>query len=142
MECQLITVTVEKSDWNGVPATAYRRKIWWTVQSDEAALRQFTIQATIFLSAFGFASSADATSAASQVGMDSEIQLDIVDSATMLGVNVGDLIEKAFSKLKVIMRQAAERTIDDLWDVIAQSLDNFDPTNTEILTPLQDTNQS
>ena len=33
----------------------------------------------------------------------------------------------AFSKLKAILRQAAARTIDDLWDVIAQSLDKFTP---------------
>ena len=37
-------------------------------------------------------------------------------------------IEMAFSKLKAILRQAAARTIDDLWDVIAQSLDEFIPT--------------
>ena len=28
----------------------------------------------------------------------------------------------AFSKLKAILRQAAARTVDDLWDVIAQSV--------------------
>ena len=33
-----------------------------------------------------------------------------------------------FSKLKAILRQAAARTIDDLWDVIARSLDEFTPT--------------
>jgi len=37
-------------------------------------------------------------------------------------------IEMAFSKLKAILRQAAARTIDDLSDVIAQSLDEFTPT--------------
>ena len=36
-------------------------------------------------------------------------------------------IEMAFSKLKAILRQAAARTVDDLWDVIAQSLDAFTP---------------
>ena len=36
-------------------------------------------------------------------------------------------IEMAFSKLKAILRQAAARTVDDLWDVIAQSLDEFTP---------------
>ena len=36
-------------------------------------------------------------------------------------------IEMAFSKLKAILRQAAARTIEDLWDVIAQSLDEFTP---------------
>ena len=37
-------------------------------------------------------------------------------------------IEMAFSKLKAILRKAAARTIDDLWDVIAQSLDEFTPS--------------
>ena len=36
-------------------------------------------------------------------------------------------IEMAFSKLKAILRQAAARTVNDLWDVIAQSLDEFTP---------------
>ena len=36
-------------------------------------------------------------------------------------------IEMAFSKLKAILRQAAARTVDDPWDVIAQSLDEFTP---------------
>ena len=34
----------------------------------------------------------------------------------------------AFSKLKAILRQAAARTVEDLWDVIAHSLDEFTPT--------------
>ncbi len=37
-------------------------------------------------------------------------------------------IEMAFSKLKAILRKAAARTIEDLWDVIAQSLDEFTAT--------------
>ena len=37
-------------------------------------------------------------------------------------------IEMACSKLKAILRQAAARTVDDLWDVIAQSLDEFNST--------------
>ena len=37
-------------------------------------------------------------------------------------------IEMAFSKLKALLRKAAARTIDDLWDTIAQSLDAFTPT--------------
>ena len=37
-------------------------------------------------------------------------------------------IELAFSKLKAILRKAAARTIHDLWDAIAQSLDSFSPT--------------
>ena len=36
-------------------------------------------------------------------------------------------IEIAFSKLKAILGQAAARTVADLWDVIAQSLDEFTP---------------
>ena len=34
----------------------------------------------------------------------------------------------AFAKLKAILRQAAARTVDDLWDAVAQSLDEFTPT--------------
>ena len=37
-------------------------------------------------------------------------------------------IEMAFSKLKATLRQAAARTVDDLWDAVAQSLDEFTPT--------------
>ena len=37
-------------------------------------------------------------------------------------------IEMAFAKLKAILRKAAARTIDELWDVIAQSLDEFNAT--------------
>ena len=37
-------------------------------------------------------------------------------------------IEMAFSKLKAAPRQAAARTIDDLWDVIAEAIDDFTPT--------------
>ncbi len=36
-------------------------------------------------------------------------------------------IEMMFSKLKAILRQAAARTVDELWEVIAQSLDEFTP---------------
>ena len=36
-------------------------------------------------------------------------------------------IELAFSKLKALLRQAAARTTDNLWQVIAQSLDEFTP---------------
>ena len=36
-------------------------------------------------------------------------------------------IELAFSKLKAILRKTAARTIHDLWDAIAQSLDSFSP---------------
>ena len=36
-------------------------------------------------------------------------------------------IENAFAKLKALLRKAAARTIDDLWQVIGQSLDAFTP---------------
>ena len=34
-------------------------------------------------------------------------------------------IEMAFSKLKAMLRKAAARTVDDLWDAIAQAIDVF-----------------
>jgi transposase len=36
-------------------------------------------------------------------------------------------IEMAFSKLKALLRKAAARTIEDLWDTIAESIDQFTP---------------
>ncbi|HEV2364125.1 MAG TPA: transposase, partial [Caulobacteraceae bacterium] len=36
-------------------------------------------------------------------------------------------IEMAFSKLKTLLRTAAERTVPDLWDRIGQLLDAFTP---------------
>ena len=36
-------------------------------------------------------------------------------------------IENAFSKLKAILRKAAARTIDNLWDVIRDALPTFTP---------------
>ena len=36
-------------------------------------------------------------------------------------------IEMAFSKLKAILRAAAERTIDGLWETIASALERFSP---------------
>ena len=36
-------------------------------------------------------------------------------------------IEMAFSKLKAMLRKAAARTIPELWDTIAESLDQFTP---------------
>ena len=36
-------------------------------------------------------------------------------------------IEMAFSKLKALLRKAAARTVDDLWQVIADALDAFTP---------------
>ena len=40
-------------------------------------------------------------------------------------------IEMAFAKLKALLRKAAARTIDDLWDTIANCLDAFTPTECE-----------
>ena len=34
----------------------------------------------------------------------------------------------AFSKLKALLRKAAARTIDDLWRVIGECLNQFSPT--------------
>jgi len=36
-------------------------------------------------------------------------------------------IEMAFSKLKALLRKAAARTIDDLWDTIAKAIEAFKP---------------
>jgi transposase len=36
-------------------------------------------------------------------------------------------IENAFSKLKALLRKAAERTVDGLWDVIGRLLNAFTP---------------
>jgi transposase len=36
-------------------------------------------------------------------------------------------IEKLFSKLKALLRKAANRTVDGLWDAIGQLLDCFTP---------------
>ena len=36
-------------------------------------------------------------------------------------------IEKLLSKLKALLRKAAERTIDGLWRVIGECLDRFTP---------------
>ncbi len=40
-------------------------------------------------------------------------------------------IEMAFSKLKAFLKKTAARTIDDLWDAIAQGIDTFTPTECE-----------
>jgi transposase len=37
-------------------------------------------------------------------------------------------IEKAFSKLKALLRKAAERTVGTLWDAIGRFIDLFTPT--------------
>jgi len=36
-------------------------------------------------------------------------------------------IEMAFSKLKALLRKTAARTVEELWDAVAQSLDAFTP---------------
>ena len=36
-------------------------------------------------------------------------------------------IEQVFAKLKALLRKAAERSIDDLWDTIGHLLDRFPP---------------
>jgi len=36
-------------------------------------------------------------------------------------------IEMAFSKLKALLRKAAARTVDELWETIAQAIDAFEP---------------
>ena len=37
-------------------------------------------------------------------------------------------IENAFAKLKALLRKAAERTVDGLWDAIGRFVDRFTPT--------------
>ena len=37
-------------------------------------------------------------------------------------------IEMAFSKLKALLRKAAERTVERLWDAVAEALKAFDPS--------------
>ena len=36
-------------------------------------------------------------------------------------------IEQAFAKLKALLRKAAARTVDDLWDAIAEAIEMFTP---------------
>jgi transposase len=36
-------------------------------------------------------------------------------------------IEMAFSKLKAFLKKTAARTVDDLWDAIAQGIETFTP---------------
>jgi transposase len=36
-------------------------------------------------------------------------------------------IENAFAKLKAMLRKAAERTVDGLWNAIARIIDTFTP---------------
>ncbi len=36
-------------------------------------------------------------------------------------------IEQAFAKLKALLRKAATRTVDDLWDAVAEAIERFPP---------------
>ena len=40
-------------------------------------------------------------------------------------------IEMAFSKLKALLRKAAARTKDELWDAVANAIDTFTPSECE-----------
>jgi len=40
-------------------------------------------------------------------------------------------IEMAFSKLKAFLKKTAARTVDELWEAIAQGIDTFTPTECE-----------
>lgn len=40
-------------------------------------------------------------------------------------------IEMAFSKLKAFLKKTAARTVDELWETIAQGIDTFTPTECE-----------
>ncbi len=40
-------------------------------------------------------------------------------------------IEMAFSKLKAFLKKTAARTVDDLWDAVAQGIDTFTPAECE-----------
>ena len=44
-------------------------------------------------------------------------------------------IENAFAKLKALLRKAAERTVDGLWDAIGRIVDLFTPTNAPTTSP-------
>jgi transposase len=51
-------------------------------------------------------------------------------------------IENAFSKLKALLRKAATRSIDALWDAIRNALPQFSPQNVPATSPPQDMNQT
>jgi transposase len=40
-------------------------------------------------------------------------------------------IEQVFAKLKALLRKAAERTVEALWDTLAKLLDQFSPAECE-----------
>ena len=44
-------------------------------------------------------------------------------------------IEQAFAKLKALLRKAAERTVDGLWNTIGKLLDLFRQTNAPTTSP-------
>ena len=47
-------------------------------------------------------------------------------------------IEMAFSKLKTFLKKTAARTVDDLWDAIAQGIDTVTPIDAKTTLPLPD----
>lgn len=51
-------------------------------------------------------------------------------------------IEMAFAKLKALLRNAAARTVDDLWDVIANALDDSPQQNVKTTSPPPDMNRN
>jgi transposase len=50
-------------------------------------------------------------------------------------------IEMAFSKLKAALREAAARTIDELWQIIPRSSTTSHPPNVKISSPQPDMNR-
>jgi transposase len=48
-------------------------------------------------------------------------------------------IENAFAKLKALLRKAAERTLEGLWDAIGHLLQAFTPNEAPTTSPPQDT---
>ena len=50
-----------------------------------------------------------------------------------------NLIENAFAKLKALLRKAADRTVDGLWDTIGNLIDLFEPQECATISPPRDT---
>ena len=50
-------------------------------------------------------------------------------------------IENAFSKLKALLRKAAARTVDQLWNAIASAIDALTPTDCAATSPPQATSR-
>ena len=51
-------------------------------------------------------------------------------------------IEQAFAKLKALLRKAAARTVDDLWDAIAEIIELSHQPNAPTSSLTQDMNQN